>query len=135
MAVSLKRGRPTADDNRVLRREEGFTLVELAVVMVIIAILLAMAVGFFVQARDRAGDATARANLRIAVPAIESYRSDHGTYTGLTLAGLQSTYSPGVQGIVIVSAGDSGYCIRASAAGSTWYQNGTGAPITKTACS
>ena len=135
MAASLKRGRPATDENGVLRREDGFTLVELVVVIVIITILLVLAVGFHGYARDKAGDATARSNLRIAVPAIESYRSDHGTYTGMTLAGLQSTYSPGVQGIVVLSADDAGYCIRASAAGSTWYQNGTGAPFTTTACS
>jgi len=119
----------------VLRREDGFTLVELIVVILIIAILLALAIGFHTQARDRAGDATARANLRIAVPAIESYRSDHGTYTGMTLAGLQSVYSPGVTGVEILSADDAGYCIRAVAAGSTWYKQGTNGPITETACS
>jgi len=119
----------------VLRREEGFTLVELVVVVIIIAILLAIAVGFHTQARDRAADATARANIRIAVPAIEIYRSDHGTYAGMTLAGLRAAYSPGVQGIVVVSADDASYCVRADAGGSTWYKNGTDAPITTTACS
>jgi prepilin-type N-terminal cleavage/methylation domain-containing protein len=119
----------------VLRRENGFTLVELIVVMVIMAILLAVAVGFYTQARERSSDATARANIRIAVPAIEVYRSDHGTYAGMTLALLQSSYSPGIQGIAIVSAGDAGYCISANAGGSTWYKNGTSGALTTTACS
>ena len=119
----------------MLRRDDGFTLVELLVVMIIIAILLAIAIGFHTQARDRAGDATARANIRIAVPAIEVYGSDHGTYAGMTLALLQGTYSPGVQGIEIVSADDEGYCIRANAGGSTWYKDGDAGAITKTACS
>jgi general secretion pathway protein G len=131
----VKRGKWTADSQGVLRREDGFTLVELLVVMVIIATLLAIAIGFHTQARDRAGDATARANIRIAVPAIEIYRSDNGTYAGMTLALLQSTYSPGVQGIEIVSADDAGYCIRASAGGSTWYKAGDAGAITTTACS
>jgi type IV pilus assembly protein PilE len=119
----------------VLRREDGFTLVELVVVMIIIAILLAVAIGFHTQARDRAGDATARANIRIAVPAIEAYRSDNSTYAGMTLALLQSTYSPGIQGIEVVSANDSGYCIRANAGGSTWYKASDAGDITTTACS
>ena len=131
---SLKRGTGPADSQGVLRREDGFTLVELLVVMLIIAILLAIAVGFHTQARDRAGDAAARANIRIAVPAIEAYRSDSGTYAGMTLALLQSTYSPGVQGIEIVSADDAGYCIRASAGGRTWYKDSDAGAITTTAC-
>ena len=119
----------------MLRRDDGFTLVELIVVMLIFAILLAIAVGFHTQARERAGDATARTNIRVSIPAIETYRSDHGTYAGMTLALLQSTYSPGVQGIEIVSADDEGYCIRANAGGSTWYKDGDAGVITKTACS
>jgi prepilin-type N-terminal cleavage/methylation domain-containing protein len=134
-AGSLKRGTILADDQGVLRRENGFTLVELIVVMLIIAILLAIAVGFHTQARDRASDATARANIRIAVPAIEIYRTDNGTYSGMTLAQLQTLYSPGIQGIEIVSADDAGYCVRANAGASTWYKDSDAGAITKTACS
>jgi len=118
----------------VLRREDGFTLVELIVVVVVIGILMTVAVGFHVQARERAGDATARVNIRIALPAVETYRSDHGSYAGMTLPVLQSTYSPGVQGIEVVSADDGGYCIRATAEGRTWYKRGTDGPITTAAC-
>lgn len=116
------------------RGEDGFTLVELIVVMTIIAILLLIAIGFTGQARERAGDATARANIRIAVPAIESYRADTGTYSGMTLAGLQASYSAGVQGIEILSADDAGYCVRAVEAGRTWYKSGPGGDLTTTAC-
>ena len=116
------------------RREDGFTLVELIVVLTIIAILLLVAIGFTGQARERAGDATARANIRIAVPAIESYRSGEGTYSGMTLAALQASYSPGVQGIEVLSADDAGYCVRAVEAGRTWYLAGPDGDITTTAC-
>jgi type IV pilus assembly protein PilA len=119
----------------VLRREDGFTLTELLVVVVIIGILAAIAIGFHTQARDRAADATARANIRIAIPAIEAYRSDAGTYAGMTLAVLQGTYSPGVQGIEVVSADDAGYCVRANEGGSTWYKDSDAGDITTTACS
>jgi prepilin-type N-terminal cleavage/methylation domain-containing protein len=119
----------------VLRREEGFTLIELLVVLVIIGILASIAIGFQVQAREKAADATARMNIRIAHPAVEAYRADVGTYAGMTLVALQSTYSPGVQGIEIVSADDAGYCISANAGGHTWFKASAAPEITTTACS
>lgn len=123
-----------ADTSRV-RDERGYTLVELAIVVTLIGILTLIAIGFHRMARDRAADATARANIRIAIPAIETYRADAGAYTGMTLAGLQSAYSPGVQGIEVVAASASAYCVRSTTPGRTWFQNGPGAPITTTACS
>ena len=118
-----------------MRREDGYTLIELLVVIVIMAILSAVAIGFHRLARDQAGDATARSNIRTAVPAIEAYQADNAGYTGMTVGGLQTVYSPGVQGIDIVSADASGYCIRSTAAGRTWYKDGPGAQVTTTACS
>jgi type II secretory pathway pseudopilin PulG len=110
-------------------------LLELIVVMVVIGILSAIALGFHGRAREQAGDATARANIRIALPAIEAYRADHGTYTGMTIAALQASYSAGVQGIHVLSADDFGYCVRAVEAGRTWYTSGPGGTLTTTACS
>jgi prepilin-type N-terminal cleavage/methylation domain-containing protein len=118
-----------------MRGEDGFTLIELVVVIVIIAILLAVALGFHAGARERAGDATARTNIRIAVPAIEGYRSDEGTYSGMTVPALRASYSAGVQGIEIVSADDAGYCVRAVEAGRAWYKAGPTGDLTQTACS
>ena len=118
-----------------MRNEDGFTLIELVVVLVIMAILLAVAVGFQASARERASDATARSNIRTAVPAIEAYRADAGTYAGMTVPALQTSYSPGVEGITVVSSGAAGYCVSASASGSTWYKAGPDGPITQTACS
>ena len=118
-----------------MRREDGFTLVELLVVIVVIAILLAIAVGFQTGARERAHDATAKSNIRTAIPAIEAYRADDGTYAGMTEAGLKSQYSPGVQGIVVVSTGGNAYCVRASEGGRAWFKLGPDGPITQTVCS
>lgn len=123
-----------ADTHRMPRNEHGFTLIELLVVMVILAILVAIAVGFQTGARTRAGDATARANIRIAEPATAMYFADNGVYTGMTITILQNTYSRGVQGINVLAADASSYCISSTVDGRSWYKNGPGAPITSTAC-
>jgi prepilin-type N-terminal cleavage/methylation domain-containing protein len=125
---------PPADSRR-MRDEHGFTLVEVLTVMIVMGILLASAIGFQVGARERAGDATARANIRTAVPAIEAYRADVGSYAGMTLATLQASYSPGIQGIAVVSAGAATYCVSAAVGGSTWFKAGPAAPVSETACS
>lgn len=117
-----------------MRREEGFTLVELVVVMVIIAILLSIAVVFHYGARERSSDAAARANIRTAVPAIEAYRSDAGGYTGMTLAALKAAYSPGIGNIVIEWSTDDDYCVSNTLNGRTWWKQGPAGPITMTSC-
>jgi prepilin-type N-terminal cleavage/methylation domain-containing protein len=119
----------------VTRREDGFTLIELLIVVVLMAILIAAAIGFQAGARERAGDATARSNIRTAVPAIEAYRADNGGYTGMTVAGLKSQYSPGVQGIVVVSAAATTYCVSATSEGRSWYKAGPAGALTTVACS
>jgi len=121
-------------DSCLVARDDGFTLTELLVVIVIIGILTAIAIGFYSGAREKAGDVTAKSNIRIAVPAIEAYQSDNGTYVGMTLPVLQATYSPGVQEIEIVSAGASAYCVRSTIAGRSWYLSGPGGAVTTTAC-
>lgn len=123
-----------AADTRTVRSEDGFTLIELLVVLVVLAILLAAALGFQTGARERAADATARSNIRTAVPAIEAYRADAGTYAGMTVAALQASYSPGVGGITVVSTSPVVYCVSATAEGSTWFKAGPDEPITQTAC-
>ncbi len=53
----------------------------------------------------------------------------------MSVAILQSTYSPGVGSITVVSAGAITYCVSANVADSAWYKAGPSGQITKTACS
>ena len=57
------------------------------------------------------------------------------TYGGMTVVALQSRYSPGIDGISVVSAGTSTYCVSASVEDATWYKAGPAGSITETACS
>lgn len=53
----------------------------------------------------------------------------------MTHAGLESQYSPGIQGIVVVSTGANAYCVRATEGGHAWFKLGPDGPITQTICS
>ncbi len=81
------------------RGEEGFTLIELMVVVLIIAILIAIAIPTFLGAQNRARDRGAQTNLRNALSAAKTIASDRDGYffsTGTTpiVEGDLSTAEP-----------------------------------------
>lgn len=67
--------------------EQGFTLIELMVVVLIIAILLAIAIPTFLGAQDRARDRGAQSDLRNALTAAKTVATDHEGAFSQDLAG------------------------------------------------
>ena len=111
-----------------LAAEEGFTLIELLVVIVIIGILLAIAVPSYLGFKDRANNRAAQADIRAAIPSVEAYYSDKGTYSNLTVTHIRSSIDSGVsQKVVLNNLTTNSYCVGASVGGKSWSVKGPGA--------
>jgi type IV pilus assembly protein PilA len=65
-----------------MQDDKGFTLIELMVVVLIIAILIAIAIPTFLGLRSRAQDRSAQSDLRNALTAAKAYYTDADTYDG-----------------------------------------------------
>ncbi|NIA26070.1 MAG: prepilin-type N-terminal cleavage/methylation domain-containing protein [Gammaproteobacteria bacterium] len=75
-----------------LRNDEGFTLVELMVVVLIIAILMAIAIPTFLGARQKAQDRAAQSDLRNGLTAAKVFYVDGETYLSTDIAGTITAY-------------------------------------------
>ena len=98
--LTIARKRLQKDD------EDGFTLIELMVVVLIIAILLAIAIPTFLGAQDRARDRGAQSELRNALTAAKTIATDDaGLFTNVSTGTLTSaegslTYASNVAPVV-----------------------------------
>jgi len=75
-----------------LHRKEGFTLIELMIVIAIIGILAAIAIPQFSAYRTRSYNSAAQSDLRNMATAQEAYYVDYSTYTGNETTLASGTY-------------------------------------------
>ena len=70
--------------SKLAKRQSGFTLVELLIVAIILAILAAIIIPQFASTTTDAQESALRANLSGMRSAIDLYRQQHGEYPGVT---------------------------------------------------
>ena len=75
--------------------KKGFTLVELLIVIIIIAVLAAIAIPKFSNSSTRSKESSLRANLKLVRNAIDLFRADTGAYPA-NMAGLTTSPTSGL---------------------------------------
>jgi type IV pilus assembly protein PilA len=100
------------------KKEEGFTLIELMIVIAVIGILTAIAIPQYSLYRTRSFNAAAQADLRNAATAQEAYFVDYETYCLVTTNLMGPMHMPflsqGVNLTIVAASTDaSGYVMRA----------------------
>ncbi|HEY5160957.1 MAG TPA: prepilin-type N-terminal cleavage/methylation domain-containing protein [Gaiellaceae bacterium] len=108
---------PAAELRIQAGKEAGFTLIELLMVIVILGILAGIAVVSYVGFNDRSEKTTARSNVRVVVPALTAYYTEHSTYVDATLTALRNQYDLQIDDSAasrykISGLGDSTYCLQ-----------------------
>jgi type IV pilus assembly protein PilA len=100
--------------------EEGFTLIELMVVVLIIAILLAIAIPTFLGARDRANDRAAQSSLRNALTAAKTIYTDSQDYQSADTSAELSVVEPSLTYTDAVASADFKSVSTASSGSAVW---------------
>ncbi|HAG10165.1 MAG TPA: hypothetical protein DCK76_01960 [Desulfotomaculum sp.] len=126
---------------KILRKEKGFTMIEMMVVLVIIAVLVGAGIKFYTGYIGKSRIDKAKADISTMQAAVESYYAENGQYIGdtnggdLATIGL-STDMVGIPGTTGATAGKtyvydqvdtSSYKIYTVASYGGLYVEGTGA--------
>lgn len=96
-------------------REDGFSLIELLVVMVIIGVLAGITIPILVNQRKSAVDASMKSDLRNTAVLVEGHRTEHASYPAsiAVLAG-QLRIDDGTELTLSIDAGGEAFCLVAT---------------------
>ena len=102
-----------------MRRQAGFTLIEIMIVVAIIAIIASMAIPSILNARKASNEASATSALRTLTTANNQYRTRFQSYA----AAFSNLSVAGYIDDSLGSGAKSGYIFTYAAAGDTWTAN------------
>ena len=119
---------------KMMRKNEGFTLIELMIVVAIIGILAAIAIPQFSAYRTRSFNSAAEADIRNAATAQEAYYVDNQTYVNnpASLVGSNYGFYTTMDVTITGAAGATQYTMTAvhSSGNKTYTLSGPGGSVT-----
>ena len=89
--------------------------------------------GFYVST-EQSDRAQAMANVRAAVPALEAWNADHGTYGGATLEKLRAQYDYGLHDVAFVFTARGDYCYESRVGDAVASKHGPGGEVLPRSC-
>jgi prepilin-type N-terminal cleavage/methylation domain-containing protein len=98
-----------------LASEDGFTMIELLNVMLIMGILMSISFSAYTTLHTRAEQKAAVANVAAILPAVNAWHADHGSYLNMTMLALNADYLRGSVDITFFDVGvatATDYCIQ-----------------------
>jgi type IV pilus assembly protein PilA len=111
------------------QNEEGFTLIELMVVVLIIAILLAIAIPTFLGARTRAQDRAAQSNLRNGLTGEKVFFTDNQQYGTAVAASADLAALQGIEPAIRWFDTNPPAAVQGNVGVSATHVNGAGAAL------
>lgn len=103
-------------DLKIYRKEEGFTLIELMIVIIIIGVLATIAIPRYFEAARKAKESEAPIMLKQVHNLMHAYFHEHDTYLGATLANIGFA-----QQSLVTAGGPAKYTIALGALTATTY--------------
>jgi Tfp pilus assembly protein PilE len=108
-------------------------MIELLIVIVILAILIAIAMPAYMGFKVRANKAAAQTNLHNTVPGLIQWNGEHTDgYASVTTTKLKLSYNISINNVSIFWPATSTYCLKSKVGVEVWYKGGPSGDLTTT---